>query len=255
MPSRPTLFTGQYPDVHGVTQTDGLGKDPDDSAMRWLRPGEVPTLGHWFRVAGYDTCYQGKWHLSHADLHDDATGRSLATNDDDGVVDHAAVARYRDADRLDPFGFSGWIGPEPHGGGARQQRAAARPSHGRARGRMARPIVTPGGERATPTASRPFLLVASFVNPHDIVLFPLWARNDPFAGAHDDVPRVPPPPTADEDLSTKPAAQARVPRRVSDRLRTTADRRLRHARRRVPPALLPAARRGRRRHRRRSVGR
>jgi arylsulfatase A-like enzyme len=24
-PSRPTLFTGQYPDVPGVTQTDGLG--------------------------------------------------------------------------------------------------------------------------------------------------------------------------------------------------------------------------------------
>ncbi|HYN34021.1 MAG TPA: sulfatase-like hydrolase/transferase, partial [Ilumatobacteraceae bacterium] len=26
VPSRPTIFTGQYPDVHGVTQTDGLGK-------------------------------------------------------------------------------------------------------------------------------------------------------------------------------------------------------------------------------------
>ena len=52
-PSRPTLFTGQYPDVHGVTQTDGLGKDADDSGMRWLRPDEVPTLGHWFRAAGF----------------------------------------------------------------------------------------------------------------------------------------------------------------------------------------------------------
>ena len=26
VPSRPTLLTGQYPDVHGVTQTNGLGK-------------------------------------------------------------------------------------------------------------------------------------------------------------------------------------------------------------------------------------
>jgi len=34
VPSRPTMFTGQYPDVHGLTQTDGLGKDPDDSGMR-----------------------------------------------------------------------------------------------------------------------------------------------------------------------------------------------------------------------------
>ena len=37
VPSRPTLFTGQYPDVHGVTQTNGLGKMQDDSRMRWLR--------------------------------------------------------------------------------------------------------------------------------------------------------------------------------------------------------------------------
>jgi arylsulfatase A-like enzyme len=90
VPSRPTIFTGQYPDVHGVTQTDGLGKMADDSRMRWLPPGEVPTLGHWFRAAGYDTHYDGKWHVSHADL----TGRParpLATNDDDGNVDQAAA--------------------------------------------------------------------------------------------------------------------------------------------------------------------
>ena len=50
VPSRPTLFTGQYPDVHGVTQTDGLGKMWNDSRMRWLRPGEVPTLGRFHRL-------------------------------------------------------------------------------------------------------------------------------------------------------------------------------------------------------------
>src|SRR5690606_4990017 len=87
VPSRPTIFTGHYPDLHGVTQTDGLGKSHDDSRMRWLRRGEVPTLGHWFRAAGYDTHYDGKWHISHADLTDPRTGRPLATNDDDGVVD------------------------------------------------------------------------------------------------------------------------------------------------------------------------
>ena len=50
VPSRPTIFTGQYPDLHGVTQTDGIGKVSDDSRMRWLRQGEVPTLGNWFRA-------------------------------------------------------------------------------------------------------------------------------------------------------------------------------------------------------------
>jgi arylsulfatase A-like enzyme len=79
VPSRPTIFTGQFPDVHGVTQTDGLGKSADDSAMRWMREGEVPTLGHWFRAAGYDTRYEGKWHISHADLTDTATTSWRAT--------------------------------------------------------------------------------------------------------------------------------------------------------------------------------
>ena len=91
VPSRPTIFTGQYPDLHGVTQTDGIGKVFDDSRMRWLREGEVPTLGNWFRAAGYDTHYDGKWHISHADLPDD-NGGPLATNDDDGVVDPARRA-------------------------------------------------------------------------------------------------------------------------------------------------------------------
>ena len=114
VPSRPTIFTGHYPDLHGVTQTDGLGKDAEDSRMRWLPEGEVPTLGHWFRAAGYDTHYDGKWHLSHADLHD-AEGRRVETNTADGEVIPDAVRSYLDADPLDPFGFSGWVGPEPHG--------------------------------------------------------------------------------------------------------------------------------------------
>ena len=76
VPSRPTIFTGQYPDLHGVTQTDGIGKVFDDSRMRWLRQGEVPTLGNWFRAAGYDTHYDGKWHISHADLTDPGHRRS-----------------------------------------------------------------------------------------------------------------------------------------------------------------------------------
>ena len=107
VPSRPTLFTGQYPDVHGVTQTNGLGKMHDDSRMRWLRPGEVPTLGHWFRTGGYDTHYVGKWHMTHADLMDPLTGETLMTHDAAGRPDDAAVRTYLEADVLDEFGFSG----------------------------------------------------------------------------------------------------------------------------------------------------
>lgn len=206
VPSRPTIFTGHYPDLHGVTQTDGIGKAYDDARLRWLRRGEVPTLGNWFRAAGYDTHYDGKWHITHADLIDPDTGESLATNDDHGVVDSDAVRRYLDADPLGPYGFSGWVGPEPHGGKLADAGIRRDPL-------IADRVVTWLEDRyarrraGDPAALRPFLLVASFVNPHDIVLFPAWERRSPIQPSPLDPPPIPPAPTQDEDLSTKPAAQ------------------------------------------------
>jgi arylsulfatase A-like enzyme len=166
----------------------------------------VPTLGNWFRAAGYDTHYDGKWHISHADLEDPVTGQSLATNDDDGVIDPAAVKRYVDADPLAPYGFSGWVGPEPHGAllsnsGFRRDPLIANRVVAWLEDRYAR---RRAGDQ---DALRPFLLVASFVNPHDIVLFPAWLRRNPLQASPLDPPPVPPAPTADEDLATKPAAQ------------------------------------------------
>jgi len=206
VPSRPTIFTGQYPDLHGVTQTDGIGKAYNDSRMRWLRQHEVPTLGNWFRAAGYDTHYDGKWHISHADLDDPRTGKPLATNDDDGAVDPAAVQQYLDADLLAPYGFSGWVGPEPHGAGLANSGLRRDPL-------IADRVVAWLEDRYARRragdidALRPFLLVASFVNPHDIVLFPAWAVRSPVKPGPLDPPHVPPAPTADEDLRNKPAAQ------------------------------------------------
>ncbi len=210
VPSRPTLFTGQYPDVHGVSQTNGLGKMEDDSRMRWLRPGEVPTLGHWFRAGGYDTHYVGKWHMSHADLVDPATGEAVETHDDHGTVDRDAVQAYLDADPLDEFGFTGWVGPEPHGAGRAQSGMVCDPVYAdRAvawlEDRYARRAA---GDEA---AQRPFLLVVAFVNPHDIVFAPAWlARfgpDDPFVDDDRMPPDVPASPTDDEDLVDKPASQ------------------------------------------------
>lgn len=205
VPSRPTIFTGHYPDVHGVTQTDGLGKAADDSRMRWLPAGEVPTLGNWFRAAGYDTHYDGKWHLSHADLHR-PDGRRLETNTATGEVDAAAVQAYLDADPLAPYGFSGWVGPEPHGAslsdsGLRRDPLIADRLVAWLEDRYAR---RRAGEAA---ALRPFLLVGSFVNPHDIVLFPAWVRRNPVRPGPLDPPHVTEAPTANEDLGLKPAAQ------------------------------------------------
>ncbi len=210
VPSRPTMFTGQYPDVHGVSQTNGLGKMEDDSRMRWLRPGEVPTLGNWFRAAGYDTKYVGKWHMTHADLVDGATGRPRFTHDSAGNVDADAVQEYLDADVLDQFGFSGWVGPEPHGGDAALSGLVCDPIYAE----RAVSWLEDRYERrraGDADALRPFLLVVSFVNPHDIVFAPIWlgrfGPDNPFAADPLNPPDVPPSPTDDEDLAGKPAAQ------------------------------------------------
>ncbi len=208
VPSRPTLFTGHYPDLHGVTQTNGLGKDASDSRMRWLRPGEVPTIGHWFKAAGYDTHYDGKWHITHADLLDPDTGLPVPTNTENGEVIEENVEAYLEANPLEEFGFSGWVGPEPHGPGLansgfiRDNLIAERVVKWLKDRYLRR-------ESGDAEALRPFLLVASFVNPHDIVLFPGWRRqeNNPIKKCDLDPPEVPEPPTRHEDLSSKPAAQ------------------------------------------------
>ena len=203
VPSRPSLLTGQYPDVHGVTQTDGLGKLHGDTRMRWLRPGEVPTIGDWFRAAGYDTHYDGKWHVSHADLM--VNGRPLATNTSDGHVIPEAVEAYLDADPLDEFGFSGWVGPEPHGGEIANSGYIRDPLFA---DRVVAWLEDRYARRAAgeAKAAKPFLLICSFVNPHDIVLLPLFMRTGkPFPPSVAPPPPIPAPPTADEDLATKPA--------------------------------------------------
>jgi arylsulfatase A-like enzyme len=58
-PSRASLLTGQYPSLHGVTQTDGLAKTFDSDDMFWLSPDTVPTMGDWFRARRLSDILQG----------------------------------------------------------------------------------------------------------------------------------------------------------------------------------------------------
>src|SRR6476661_8996847 len=109
-PSRTTLFTGQYASLHGVADTDGLAKQATDPAMHFLDPDTVPTMGDWFRAAGYRTHYRGKWHISHADLLTPGTHDAPRANRRDGTAVDDVVDAYQRADRLEPFGFGGWIG-------------------------------------------------------------------------------------------------------------------------------------------------
>lgn len=202
LPSRSSLFTGQYPSLHGVRNTDGLAKTAEDPAMVWLDPDQVPTMGDWFRAAGYETHYRGKWHISHAEMAVTGTQRAFLTNTRHGEVIPDAVEAYRRADRLEPYGFSGWIGPEPHG--------PLPANTGMVRDGLFAQQVTGlfdtlgarGGD------SPPWLAVASFVNPHDIAFSGMGWQALGFPAIPDWVPSVPEAPSQADSLAGRPAAQA-----------------------------------------------
>ena len=200
-PSRTSLFTGHYQSLHGVSTTDGLAKPVHDPSMTWLDPDTVPTMGDLFRAAGYRTFYKGKWHLSRADLLEPGTHVALMANDDKGGVIDVVVERYRRADRLDRFGFSEWIGREPHG--------PARADTGSVRDDLIGDQVCDLFARlaAAPDES-PWLAVASLVNPHDIA-FSGFGRDVLALPAPDDtVPEIPAAPSQGDSLDGRPACQA-----------------------------------------------
>ncbi len=124
-PSRATLYTGQYPSLHGVTQTSGAAKTAFDPDMFWLDPDSVPTMGDYFRTAGYRTYWKGKWHASDADIIIPGTNNAFPSYTSTGVPNIESVQLYLNANRLNNFGFYGWVGPEPHGSAARNSGSSA----------------------------------------------------------------------------------------------------------------------------------
>ncbi len=199
-PSRASLFTGQYPSLHGVRSTDGLAKAADDPGMWWLDPDTVPTMGDWFRAAGYSTHYRGKWHLSHADLVAVGSHAGLATNDREGTVFPQVEELYRRADRLDRFGFSGWIGREPHGPDRADTGLVKDPV-------FAEQVCGLLGDLAADRASgQPWLAVASFVNPHDIAFSGLGWQLMGLPDIGDHVPDIPEPPSQADGFGGRPDA-------------------------------------------------
>ena len=200
-PSRASLLTGQYPSLHGVTQTDGIAKSPDSDDMFWLAPDTVPTLGDWFRAAGYKTYFKGKWHASHAHLDAEDGDGYLLSIDDDGTPQEANIQKYLEADLLDDHGFSEWVGPEPHGLGKHNTGTVKDPFTADETIDLLRRLDAADGDE-------PWLTVCSFLNPHDDSLFGLVGLAQGLRYHPSQVPPVAQAPTHDEDLSTKPTCHA-----------------------------------------------
>jgi choline-sulfatase len=121
MPARNSIFTGRYPHETGVTKN---GRPPGGS----LAP-EFVCMGTYFRRAGYEAVYSGKWHLCLKERDTDRHGFRILDS----------------KTRLEPAADDNYDS------------------------RVARAAV----EFLREDQERPFLLVVSFMNPHNICE---WAR-------------------------------------------------------------------------------
>jgi choline-sulfatase len=96
IPSRTAMFTGRYPHETGVQNNERVAFDV----------GKFPTMGTYFRQAGYDTGYVGKWHLL-TPVEDPLTsGFAYAANNKNNGADAAtpaAVAAFLSKKRDRPF--------------------------------------------------------------------------------------------------------------------------------------------------------
>ena len=171
VPSRTSIFTGQYPSLHGDSQTPGAAKSSIEMDMFWLDENTVPTMGSYFRAGGYDTYYKGKWHVSDADIHIPGTYNPLLTFNSKGEPDQQAENIYLAADRLGPYGFSGWIGPEPHGNNPLNSGSSAAGAIGRDEKFATQAVDLLKQLSKQGHSGRPWLLVNSYVNPHDVTVW------------------------------------------------------------------------------------
>ena len=216
-PSRASFYTGHYPSLHGVTNTDGAAKNANDDDIFWLDPNTVPTLGDYFRAAGYRTYWKGKWHVSHADIEIPGTTKSLTSYDSNGNRDLAKEQLYINAGRLEQYGFSGWVGPEPHGTAPLNSGSSAGSGKKGRDQAFADQTIELLKQLNSNSSRQPWLMVSSFVNPHDIAMYGFVTRLGELAGLYDfSVSQNVPQElfdqnlfaqTKNEDLSQKPSCQ------------------------------------------------
>ena len=202
LPSRTTLFTGQYPSLHGGTNTDGVAKKANDPVHGVARPQFGADARRLVPGRRLRDALPGQ--VAHVARRPADPGHPRGPHGlrRGGAPIPDAVAAYKGADRLDPYGFSGWIGREPHG--------AAKADCGVVRdGVFAEQVVELFAELAAARRDGPWLAVASFVNPHDIA-FNGWAWENllGYPPVDDDtLPDIPEAPSQADSFAGRPACQ------------------------------------------------
>jgi len=190
-PARVTWMTGYFPAQHRVFST--LEEDmPSDQYPQDEMPVDLPNMATIMTAAGFHSIYKGKWHCSKPINGTEFTQADLAQ-----------------------YGFDRWNPPD---GGADQsvEEGGGAPTRPGAHDERYMYSDGPNEESAEGILAflksdlakqAPFFMVASLVNPHDVLAYP---KNFDAFGYTDDMLQGPIdlPATFNEDLSTKPSAQA-----------------------------------------------
>lgn len=230
-PARTTLFTGLYPAQHGVTEVlefDNMSdlQENTTTAIKERRqrmlPDRMQNMARMLKTAGYNVVYKGKWHLTKPTQYSVPLGQKYWTE-----VDSIHLAKH--------WGFDDWGMPDAGdnlaianmGGGDTNNDGRFIDGKGQsAKYGYLPPEIT---ERQSVLhflrnydSEKPFCLVVSLVNPHDVLAYPgtgaayvtIDGQQVPLyqaAGYKDeDFMNLPidVPPTVNESLDTKPRAQA-----------------------------------------------
>ncbi|MCB0865211.1 MAG: sulfatase-like hydrolase/transferase [Solirubrobacterales bacterium] len=230
-PSRTTLFTSRWPAEHGVELTltaADLRPDPRNTpavaatmarilarreapAPRLLRqfakgalrigesrgheaelPNNLPNMARLLAARGYHVAYKGKWHLTHP------------SGGEGALLGGWTPA---DAKRLETeFGFGEWEVPDA-GENAKAEHFGGGNA---AEGEGWDEVYTQQAERflADVDPEKPFCLVVSLVNPHDVLGYPASYERGGYELSEFRDLGVGLPPTVDETLHNKPAVHA-----------------------------------------------
>ncbi len=230
-PSRTTLFTGLYPAQHTaleVLEFDHMHDLQENSttAVKERRQrglsSQMQNMAKMMKSAGYNVIYKGKWHLTKPAQFSTSLGEKYWTE-----VDALHIA--------ERWGFDGWGMPDAGdnlaianmGGGSTNNDGRFIDGHGQSAkyGYLPTEITEPQSVLhflRTYDSDKPFCLIVSLVNPHDVLSYPgtgqayvtIDGEQVPLyqaAGYNDadfkDLP-IGLPPTVNESLDTKPKAQS-----------------------------------------------
>jgi choline-sulfatase len=187
-PSRSSMMTGYFPAQHGVKYTLEEGMEAENYPQVNL-PTDLPNLGTVMSASGYDVAYKGKWHCSKPAIKEDAKPSDL-----------------------EKYGFYRW---DPPDAGANQDVGEA---GGGVKNNDGRFMESKGEDSAgaegvleyletVSTEQKPFFLVISLVNPHDVLFYPSRTFDEAGYDSSWLAGEIGLPPTVEEDLSTKPSVQ------------------------------------------------